>query len=253
MQLLVSVRSADEARRALDGGADIIDAKEPLAGALGAVSLPTFAEIVAAVASRRPVSAALGDLSDADLAEGQASAFARAGAAIVKVGFAGIASMSRLSAVIAAASRGAAAGGTGLVAVAYADALEANAFAPGVILEAAANAGAQGVLLDTFRKDAPSLFEWVTESWLTAWLRDAQARGLFTAVAGRLTIEDLPRVMPLGADLVGVRGAACDGGRDGRISEARVQRLKAALRGPMHCTRPSADLLAASGRSGRRA
>ena len=37
MRLLVSVRSAAEARAALSGGADIIDAKEPSLGSLGAV------------------------------------------------------------------------------------------------------------------------------------------------------------------------------------------------------------------------
>ena len=37
MRLLVSVASADDARAAVDGGADIIDAKNPWVGALGAV------------------------------------------------------------------------------------------------------------------------------------------------------------------------------------------------------------------------
>lgn len=250
MQLLVSVRTSDEACRAVDGGADVIDAKEPLAGALGAVSLPTFIEIVAMVASRRSVSAALGDLPDPDLAEAQALAFAKAGAALVKVGFAGIETTSTLAAVIASASRGAAAGGAGLVAVAYADADGANALAPDIILEAAANAGARGVLLDTARKDGPSLFGLVSENWLTAWLSGAHSRGLLTAVAGRLTLEDVARARVTGPDVVGVRGAACDGGRNGRISVARVRQLKAALSGPTHRTRPKADRLAGSGRIG---
>src|SRR4051812_47948913 len=38
MELLVSVRSAKEVEAALAGGADIIDAKEPSRGSLGAVS-----------------------------------------------------------------------------------------------------------------------------------------------------------------------------------------------------------------------
>src|SRR6185312_12126683 len=37
VRLLISVANADEARAALDGGADIIDAKDPGAGALGSV------------------------------------------------------------------------------------------------------------------------------------------------------------------------------------------------------------------------
>ena len=64
MKLLVSVRNAIDASAALAGGADIIDAKEPASGALGAVDLATFQHIVAAVADARPVTAALGDAVD---------------------------------------------------------------------------------------------------------------------------------------------------------------------------------------------
>ena len=46
MQLLVSVSNPTEARRAVDGGADVIDAKDPLNGALGAVSLDTLRQVV---------------------------------------------------------------------------------------------------------------------------------------------------------------------------------------------------------------
>ena len=58
MQLLISVRSRDEALAALTGGADIIDAKDPGAGALGAVSLPTFASIADSIGGEVPVTAA---------------------------------------------------------------------------------------------------------------------------------------------------------------------------------------------------
>jgi uncharacterized protein (UPF0264 family) len=90
MQLLVSVRNGYEAQAALDGGTDVIDAKEPLAGALGRVELSAFELIVAGVAGRRPISAALGDLHDERMARNEAHRFAQAGAAFVKAGFAGI-------------------------------------------------------------------------------------------------------------------------------------------------------------------
>src|SRR4051812_14308399 len=155
MQLLVSVRSALEAHSAVDGGADVIDAKEPLAGALGPVALSTFAQIVDAVAGRRPVSAALGDLDDAARAGNDAHAFASAGAAFVKAGFAGIDSEATVESLVAAAAAGAAAGGAGLVAVAYADHADASALPPAIILRAAVRAGARGVLLDTVAKHGP--------------------------------------------------------------------------------------------------
>src|SRR5690349_21643889 len=137
MQLLVSVRDPTEALHALDGGADLIDAKEPLAGALGAVSLEDFSAIVAAVGTRRPVSAALGDFDDESAAEHVAGVFARAGAAFVKIGFVGVQCDRRLASVLTAAVAGAVAGGARLVAVAYADYEVAGTIQPDRILHAA--------------------------------------------------------------------------------------------------------------------
>ena len=53
MRLLVSVTSAAEASAALAGGADVIDAKDPRRGALGAVSPQTLRAILAAVDDAR--------------------------------------------------------------------------------------------------------------------------------------------------------------------------------------------------------
>jgi uncharacterized protein (UPF0264 family) len=108
MKLLVSVRNAIDASAALDGGADIIDAKEPASGALGAVDLVTFAHIVAEVAGGRPVTAALGDAEDERAIACTAEAYATAGARLVKIGFAGIASRTRVASLLVAARHGAA-------------------------------------------------------------------------------------------------------------------------------------------------
>src|SRR5437016_8528136 len=103
MQLLVSVSDASEARAALAGGADVIDAKDPRRGALGAVPSPVLAAIYDAVGSRRPVSAALGDSGGAPTLERAARGAAHLGVAFVKVGFRGIATATgarRLAAVV---------------------------------------------------------------------------------------------------------------------------------------------------------
>ena len=61
MRLLVSVADAEDARAAVEGGADIVDAKDPAQGALGSVAPATLEAIVHAVDGARPVSAAVGD------------------------------------------------------------------------------------------------------------------------------------------------------------------------------------------------
>src|SRR2546428_13882142 len=91
MQLLVSVADASEGRAALLGGADVIDAKDPREGALGAVRPEVLGELRAAVGAGRPLSAALGGAGPPGLGEGRARAAARPGAAVVGGGLRGAA------------------------------------------------------------------------------------------------------------------------------------------------------------------
>jgi len=228
MQLLVSVGNATEALAALQGGADLIDAKDAHSGALGAVSPETLSQIHAAIAPRRPVTAALGDASDETAIEDKARRFANAGAAFVKVGFAGISSTSRVRDLIRAATRGARAGQhhTALVAVAYADADQVGSLAPPSVAEIAADAGADGLLIDTANKSGPGLVGLVEPRTLAAWVEGSHRDGLFVALAGKLTSDDLGLVCDTGADIAGVRGAACDGGRIGHVVADRVRLLQ---------------------------
>jgi len=254
IRLLVSVTSAEEASAALAGGADVIDAKNPLAGALGAVPVDVLREIHATVAGARLVTAAIGDAADETAIERTAGTFAAAGAALVKVGFAGIASASRIEALIRAAVRGVSAGdGTwgrairpvgsglsrigppeggphvrcrGVVAVAYADADRVASLSADAFVDVAARGGATGVLLDTADKTGPGLRELMTSTGLARWVAQAHEAGMLVALAGKLAAEDLAFVRDAGADIAGVRGAACEGGRTGRVSSEKVGQLR---------------------------
>ncbi len=228
MRLLVSVSDSADARQALDGGADIVDAKDPVSGALGAVSLAVFADIVQAIGRTRPLTAALGDAADAAGIEATARAFTRAGASLVKVGLSGVADPVRQRALTAAAVRGAHAAAmpsSGVVVVAYADTHDGPSSAEVIAL--AREAGAAGVLLDTQHKAGPGLRQYHSQAWLGDWVRDAHAAGLQAMLAGRLRPDDLPVLHDTGADVAGVRGAACDGGRTGRVAAANVRSLRA--------------------------
>ena len=229
MRLLVSVRNSDEAAAAMAGGADIIDAKDPANGALGAVSLDVFRSIHATAAGARPVSAALGDADNEAQVQSIVRDSADAGASFVKIGFAGVSSCGRAATLITAAMRGAG-DRSGVMAVAYADADRAGSLDPRSIIDAAARAGAAGVLLDTADKHGPGLRALMKPDSLSEWVAAAHGVNLLVAVAGRLTIDDLPFVREAGADIAGVRGAACVGGRTGQVSAERVRRLLLALR-----------------------
>ena len=230
MQLLVSVSDGDEAAAALAGGADIIDAKDPAAGPLGAVAIDMLHQIGAAVGAARFVTAAIGDAAEKGAVERAAFASATAGARLVKVGFAGTGDPQNAEALLRAAIRGASEGcdRCGVVAVAYADAHRAATISPDLLIDAAAAAGASGILLDTANKSGPGLRGLVTPEALRAWVARARQRGLMVALAGRLQLDDLDFVREAGADVAGVRGAACDGGRAGRISVQKVLALRRA-------------------------
>ncbi len=228
MRLLVSVRNASEAAAALAGGADIVDAKEPSNGPLGQVSPATLASIASAVAGGAPVSAALGDAGRDDIVRG-AHAAARVHAVFVKVGFAGM--RGRLDAaadVLTSAAVNSAA--ADLVLVAYADYENVAAPTPDEVLALADRSRAAGVLLDTCDKCGPGLTTLMTSDSLRSFVARARGSGRIVAVAGALTIDDLGRVHDAGADIAGVRGAACDNGRNGVVSESRVRALGRALR-----------------------
>jgi (5-formylfuran-3-yl)methyl phosphate synthase len=121
--------------------------------------------------------------------------------------------------------------GAVVVAAAYADARRtAHApLAPELLPRVAHAAGAGACLLDTAVKDGRGLLEWVSPDALASLVADAHDAGLPVALAGALRAEDLPVVAATGADIAGVRSAACgDNRRSGPLEAARVRALRAA-------------------------
>jgi uncharacterized protein (UPF0264 family) len=228
MKLLVSVSSAAEAEIALLAGADVIDAKDPSTGALGAVTLDVFADIGAVVGECRLLSAALGDATDVAAVARLTSSYVARGAQVLKIGCAGVAARARVTELLGAAVKGS--DGASVVAVAYADASVVESIDATELIEIAARAGARGVLVDTADKTGRGLTGLWNDTELSRWIASVHACGLFAAVAGKLQACDLARLAGLGADVAGVRGAACVGGRGGRLSRELVQQLAADVR-----------------------
>jgi (5-formylfuran-3-yl)methyl phosphate synthase len=234
MRLLVSVRSAAEAQAALTGGADIVDAKEPSRGSLGPVTAATLRDIAAAVPLTIPLSVALGDFDREETVAAAVAAVVtvrdRPGPVYYKLGFAGAATVSAdrilRSALDAARAR---VDRPLIVAAAYADHEEVGAPAPDVVMLAAARLGAAGVLLDTGTKDGRDLLHWMPPARLRTWIGEAGGAGLLTAVAGSLYGGALDLAAGCGADVVGVRGAVCAGGRTGVLEAELVRAVKQTL------------------------
>jgi (5-formylfuran-3-yl)methyl phosphate synthase len=253
LRLLVSVRDAAEAVRAVEAGADVVDLKDPAEGSLGAPRPDTVLRVRRAVPRDVPVSVAIGDLphlpGTAALA---ARGAAECGAAFVKVGLWGSSTEVEAVALLRAVQDAVAdRPDVAVIAGAYADAgrMPSRPLPPRLIARAAAAAGVAGCLLDTGVKDGRGLFEWLAPGAVADLADEARAAGLLFAVAGSLGADDIGAVAALGPDIVGVRSAACrDGRREGVLDPERVRRLRALCRagGDARPAAAQADSLATS-------
>ncbi|MBV8998528.1 MAG: hypothetical protein JO304_05685, partial [Solirubrobacterales bacterium] len=183
MKLLISVVSAAEARRAVAGGADIVDVKDPGEGALGAPSPVVLSDVVRVVGGAAPISVALGDLPD----PAHAAALAARGVAYVKVGLRGAGRLDD-AVVIMSAVAGAVGPHTAVIAATYADAhaLDPPALAPGELPTLVERTGIAGALVDTFVKDGRGLYAWLSEAELAELVARTRAAGGTFGVAGQL-------------------------------------------------------------------
>lgn len=223
--LLVSVRSAAEARAALSGNAAVIDVKEPDHGPLGMADASVWRAVRAAVPTDIRVSVALGELADwIDEPVPPPSTFA--GIAFRKLGLAGAGDR---WAEEWAALRLRFGGDTPWIAVIYADWVEASAPEPDAVIAEARRSGCAGVLVDTWSKSPGSTR--VDLSWRSMIERIKAEVGL-VALAGGMDRDRIATLRGLAPDLFAVRGAACGGGdRRAAIDPGRVADLARACAG----------------------
>ena len=222
--VLASVTSVAEAEIACAAGADIVDLKNPSAGALGALPDPTIRAIVAALGGRLPVSATIGDLPmDPQTVSAAVARIGDLGVDIVKVGlFAGGDPVAVLDALGAAASSG-----RRIVLVMFAD-----QYPDLSVVDRARDLGLAGIMLDTADKQAGGLRHHQSDVRLAGFVWRAKAAHLLTGLAGSLAHADIPALLPLGADYLGFRGALCRAGRTTALDAALARAVCAAVRGP---------------------
>ena len=215
-KLLVSVRSAEEARAALTGGADLIDVKEPARGPLGRADVSVIRGVVSEVAGRAPVSAALGEWLDGH--DWQVPN----GLTYAKWGLAGRSTLTSETLLQIRLTRHA----QFPVLVAYADHERANSPDPDLLVDAAIGYHFPAFLIDTAIKDGSSLLDWIGPAVLARLrFRLGDAR-IPLALAGSLTEPAIRKLAALEPDWFAVRGAACDHGRLGEVSANRVRHLR---------------------------
>jgi uncharacterized protein (UPF0264 family) len=211
-QLLVSVRSSEEAVAALEGGAALIDIKEPSRGALGRADDAVIRAVAAIVGTRRPVSAALGELADG------ARPFPEANLTYVKWGLAGCRRKPEWRDFISRYLDDAKKTRPQVVLVAYADWECAEAPPVEDVFALAAEHAGSVMLLDThckvannvIRKARPTLLDWLPATWIIDLCERSRRAGVQIALAGSLGFGEIHQLLPARPDWFAVRGAVCE-------------------------------------------
>jgi len=235
LQMLVSVRTLDEALLVAEsgaaGGADFIDLKEPRDGALGGLPAASVQAIVAALRAKGcglPVSATIGDLPMHALPTilARVAALYDSGVDYIKVG------------IEAAPGPAAAAGGAVLEALATVHAAPGVAVVPVFMADAGLDLGLLehalarnfGVcMVDTADKQRGSLFDVAPVDTLHRFVQAARAAGARVGLAGALRLQHLPLLAELAPDFVGFRSAVCRGDRRAALDPLLLRDLSARL------------------------
>jgi len=198
--MLASVNSLAEARLVESYQADVIDLKQPAAGALGALDIGSVRKIVAALNPETVVSATIGDLPmEPEIVARATQAMGATAVDYVKIGFFPGGDWQACINALAPITKHHA-----LIAVLFAD-----NHPDFVVVESLAKAGFRGVMLDTMDKKQGSLTQILPLTELQTFVRLAKAHGLLTGLAGSLRMADIAPLLPLGADYLGFRGALC--------------------------------------------
>jgi len=220
--LIVSVRDAAEALVALENGASLIDVKEPSRGALGKADDDVIRAVIDAVAGRAPVSVAMGELADDGLPwprDADGATFTKWGLHAANANDWRMLIRWLWTEALQPA-----------VPCAYADVSSDETPSADEVCRFAVENRSGVFLIDTFNKDGRSLLDHLALPDLSRIAERCRDAGVKLALAGSLTADAIRTLLPLAPEWFAVRGAACEGGREGRISGERVRALAALCR-----------------------
>ncbi|MEU9336681.1 (5-formylfuran-3-yl)methyl phosphate synthase [Streptomyces sp. NPDC048290] len=236
MLLLISPDSVDEALECAKAAEhlDIVDVKKPDEGSLGANFPWVIREIREVVPADTPVSATVGDVPYKPGTVAQAALGAVvSGATYIKVGLYGCTTPGQAIDVMTGVVRAVKDHRPDALVVAsgYADAHRIGCVGPLALPDIARRSGCDAAMLDTAVKDGTRLFDHVPPDVCGEFVRRAHASGLLAALAGSVRAADLGALTRIGTDIVGVRGAVCEGGdRDaGRIRPQLIAAFRAEM------------------------
>lgn len=225
---LASVSSIEEACLLEQLGADIIDLKNPLTGALGAISTDKISGIVAALNKTSVISATIGDLPLVpEVIIPAVQKAAATGVNFIKIGLFDNGSLDHcLAALQPLISRH----NLAIIGVLFAD-------QPYDIdqIKNLAKSGFTGVMLDTANKSSGSLCSLLTEQTLATFIAEVRQHNLLCGLAGSLRLGDIEPLSALNPDYLGFRGALCEKSlRTSRLNNDNIMAIRSQITNSNH-------------------
>ena len=234
IKLLISPRTIEEAKIVIANQVDYIDCKNPMEGSLGANFPWVIKQMKSLIPPDSPqlLSATIGDFPNLP---GSASLAALgavvSGADIVKVGLkgpkdekTGIELMKKVVKAVKDYDDN-----IKIVVAGYADRRRMNS-SPGFmsIPTIASESGSDIAMLDTYIKDNMGLFDFLTIDQIIQFKNKAKDFNLEVALAGNLRKKDIPLIINIFPDIVGVRSVVCEGYDriNGSIKTELIEELK---------------------------
>jgi len=237
IKLLISPKSVEEAKVILANHVDYIDCKNPDEGSLGANFPWIIKQMKELIPPGSPqlLSATIGDFPNlpgsASLA---ALGAAVSGADIIKVGLKGpknknmgIKLMKKVVKAVKDYNEK-----IKVVAAGYADRIRMSSSPDFMSIPLiASESGADIAMLDTYIKDKFGLFDFLSVDQLIQFKNEAKDFDLEVALAGNLRNKDIPLIINISPDIIGVRSVVCEGHDriSGSIKSNLIEELKKEL------------------------
>ena len=221
-QLLISVTSVAEAQVALENGVDIIDLKEPAAGALGALPLNQIEAIIDFVNGQKLVSATIGDVPmQAEVIFDCVTKLANTKVDFIKIGFFQRdnyqSTLDKLKSITAK--------GVKLIAVLFAE----YEYSDGLI-KAIQQAGFNGVMLDTVQKNGNTFMYHRSAVDCKEFAKKVLELGMSFGLAGSLQLQHVVAAKKLNPTYIGFRGGVCDEDkREFGLNSGKIRAIRKAL------------------------
>jgi len=219
-KLLVSFKDLYEISNEVLNQIDILDLKDPEKGSIGSWSKQGIKEAISRYGRKKRISATLGDIMNTHDLLKKIEDFDKLDLSFIKFGLFSFGNANLLERIKLIGERKY---NTELVCVVFADDNRTVAFTL-ENLKYFKFFGIKYLLLDTFKKDDRDLLSFCNLSFLKKFINACRSYRIKVGLAGKLKEKQIPSLMKLNPNIIGLRSAVCS--KNQRNSNVEIERLR---------------------------